>query len=159
MKNIAIIDIESQGASTSYSSIISIAGILVNPDLKEIERFELNCRNKPGHVPDPYSLWVNKGFYQMKKSNSSHYQLMKELHKIIKKWSPCIWIGWNSIGFDFIMLQKENYKSLFPAYVLNTNSNEQADFLPVARSSKLFFPKSINTTFSEKKILFSNLKA
>ena len=55
MKNIAIIDIESQGASTSYSSIISIAGILVNPDLKEIERFELNCRNKAGHVPDPYS--------------------------------------------------------------------------------------------------------
>ena len=87
----------------------------------------------------------------MKKSNSSHYQLMKELHKIIKKWSPCIWIGWNSIGFDFVMLQKENYKSLFPAYVLNTNSNEQADFLPVARSSKLFFPKSISTTFSEKK--------
>jgi len=85
MKNIAIIDIESQGASTSYSSIISIAGILVNPDLKEIERFELNCRNKAGHVPDPYSLWVNKGFYQMKKSNSSHYQLMKELHKIINQ--------------------------------------------------------------------------
>jgi len=151
MKNIAIIDIESQGASTSYSSIISIAGILVDSNLKEIERFELNCRNKPGHVPDPYSLWVNKGFDQMKKSNSSHYQLMKELHKIIKKWSPCIWIGWNSVGFDFIMLQKENYKSLFPPYVLNTNSNEQADFLPVARSSKLFFPKSINTNFSEKK--------
>ena len=151
MKNIAIIDIESQGASTSYSSIISIAGILVDSNLKEIERFELNCRNKPGHVPDPYSLWVNKGFDQMKKSNSSHYQLMKELHKIMKKWSPCIWIGWNSVGFDFIMLQKENYKSLFPPYVLNTNSNEQADFLPVARSSKLFFPKSINTNFSEKK--------
>ena len=124
---------------------------MVDSNLKEIERFELNCRNKPGHVPDPYSLWVNKGFDQMKKSNSSHYQLMKELHKIIKKWSPCIWIGWNSVGFDFIMLQKENYKSLFPPYVLNTNSNEQADFLPVARSSKLFFPKSINTNFSEKK--------
>ncbi len=150
MKNIAIIDIESQGASTSYSSIISIAGILVSSELKEIDRFELNCRNKPGHVPDPYSLWVNKGFYQMKKSNYSHYQLMKELHKLIKKWSPCVWIGWNSIGFDFIMIQKENYKSLFPPYALNTNSNEQADFLPVARSSKLFFPKSINTTFSEK---------
>ena len=33
-KNIAIIDIESNGASTSqeYASIISIAGILVSPD-------------------------------------------------------------------------------------------------------------------------------
>ena len=151
MKNIAIIDIESQGASTSYSSIISIAGILVNPELKEIERFELNCRNKPGHVPDPYSLWVNKGFFQMKQSNTSHYELMYQLHKIIKKWSPCFWIGWNSVGFDFVMLQKENYKALLPPYVLNTNSNEQADFLPVARASKLFFPKSINTSFSVKK--------
>ena len=151
MKNIAIIDLESQSASTSYGSIISIAGILVNSDLKELERFELNCRNKPGLVPDPYSLWVNKGFHQMKNSNLSHYQLMQELHKIIKKWSPCIWIGWNSIGFDFIMIQKENYKSLFPPYTLNTNSNEQADFLPVTRSSKIFFPNSINTKLSEKK--------
>ena len=151
MKNIAIIDLESQSASTSYGSIISIAGILVNSELEEIYRFELNCRNKPGHVPDPYSLWVNKGFDQMKNSNLSHYQLMQEFHKIIKKWSPCIWIGWNSVGFDFVMIQKENYKSLLPAYALNTNSNEQADFLPVARASKLFFPDSINTTLSEKK--------
>ena len=46
MKNIAIIDIESQGASTSYSSIISIAGILVDSNLKEIV------------VPDNYqSFW------------------------------------------------------------------------------------------------------
>ena len=36
MKNIAIIDIESQGASTSYSSIISIAGILLSSELKEL---------------------------------------------------------------------------------------------------------------------------
>ena len=41
MKNYAIIDIESQGASTSHASIISIAGILVNPELQELDRFEL----------------------------------------------------------------------------------------------------------------------
>ena len=39
MKNWAIVDIESQGASTSYASIISIAGILVNPELQELDRF------------------------------------------------------------------------------------------------------------------------
>ena len=36
MKNWAIVDIESQGASTSYASIISIAGILVSPELQEL---------------------------------------------------------------------------------------------------------------------------
>ena len=55
MKNIAIIDIESQGASTSYSSIISIAGILVNPDLKEIERFGKVCPQC--QVSLPFVLW------------------------------------------------------------------------------------------------------
>ena len=119
MKNYGIIDIESQGSSTSYSSIISIAGILVNPELQELERFELYCRNKPGYVPDPYSMWVNKGFDRMQSSNLSHFEMMKLLHQYIDKWSPCLWTTWNGIGFDYIMLQKENYKSLLPIYKTN----------------------------------------
>ena len=149
-KNIAIIDIESSGASTSYANIISIAGILVNPELEELDRFELYCRNKPGHVPDPYSMWVNKGLTRMKNSNLNHYSMMIELHKYISKWSPCVWTGWNSIGFDFVMLQKENYRSLFPIYRTNQNGNEHSDFLPVARASKHFYPDCIKTNFSEK---------
>ena len=150
MKNTAIIDIESQGASTSYSSIISIAGILVSPELEILDKFEFWCRNKPGHVPDPYSMWVNRGFSRMKNSNMSHYSMMTQLHQYIKKWSPCLWTGWNSIGFDFIMLQKENYRSLFPIYATNQNGNEHSDFLPVTRASKLFYPESIKTKLSEK---------
>ena len=80
-KNIAIIDIESNGASTSYANIISIAGILVSPELEVLDKFEFWCRNKPGHVPDPYSMWVNRGFTRMKNSNMSHYSMMTELHK------------------------------------------------------------------------------
>ena len=149
-KNIAIIDIESNGASTSYANIISIAGILVSPELEELDRFEFWCRNKPGHVPDPYSMWVNRGFTRMKNSNMSHYSMMTELHKYINKWSPCLWTGWNSIGFDFVMLQKENYRSLFPIYITNQNGNEHSDFLPVARASKLFYPDCIKTDLSKK---------
>ena len=151
MKNYGIIDIESQGASTSYSSIISIAGILVDPELQELERFELYCRNKPGYVPDPYSLWVNKGFDRMQSSNLSHFEMMKQLHQYIDKCSPCIWTTWNGFGFDFVMLQKEAYKSLLPIYKTNLGGNEHSDFLPVARASKLFFPDCLKTDISEKK--------
>ena len=151
MKNYAIIDIESQGASTSYASIISIAGILVSPELQELDRFEFYCRNKPGFVPDPYSLWVNKGFDRMKNSNLSHFEMMKQLHQYINKWSPCVWTGWNSIGFDFIMIQKSNYQNLLPIYITNTNGSEHSDFLPVARASKFFYPDCLKTELSEKK--------
>jgi exodeoxyribonuclease-1 len=54
-------------------------------------------------------------------------------------------IGWKQTFVVFFLKHNK-----IKAYALNTNSNEQADFLPVARSSKLFFPKSINTTFSKK---------
>ena len=76
--------------------------------------------------------------------------MMKLLHEYINKWSPCIWTGWNAIGFDFVMLQKENYRSLFPIYITNQNGNEHSDFLPVTRASKIFYPDCIKTEISEK---------
>ena len=148
MKKIAIIDCESNGSSTSTSRIISISGILVNSDLVELDRFEFYCSNVPGYVPDPYSLWVNKGLKKLKETNMSHFNMMIELRKYIEKWSPCVWGSWNGISFDFPLIQKENYKTLLPIYATNTNGNEHADFLPVARSSKLFYPDALETNYS-----------
>ena len=39
---------------------------------------------------------------------------------------------------------------MFPIYATNTNGNEHGDFLPVARSSKLFYPDSLETNYSAK---------
>ena len=83
-------------------------------------------------------------------SNLSHFEMMKQLHQYIRKWSPIIWTGWNSLGFDFVMLQKENYKALLPIYITNTQGSEHSDFLQVARTSKLFFPDCIKTFLSDK---------
>ena len=55
MQNIAIIDCESQSASTATARIISISGILVNSDLQLLDKFELFCSNVPGYIPDPYA--------------------------------------------------------------------------------------------------------
>ena len=67
MKRIAI-DCEANGSSTSTSRIISISGI-PSSDLVELDRFEFYCSNVPGYVPDPYSLWVNKGLKKLKETN------------------------------------------------------------------------------------------
>ena len=79
----------------------------------------------------------------------SHYSMMLALHEIIQKWSPCIWATWNGHGYDYPLIEKENYRSLLPIYVLKTGGNEAADFLPWARAAKLFFPDSLKTTFSK----------
>ena len=148
MPNIAVLDYEAQSASTSYGKIISVTGILYNDQFQELDRFELFCRNVPGYIPDPYSLWVNKGLKKLKESNMSHYQLMLEMHKKINQWSPCIWATWNGHGYDYPLCEKENYRSLLPIYILKTNGNEAADFLPFARAAKLFYPNSLQTSYS-----------
>ena len=68
MANIAVLDFEAQSASTSTGKIISVTGILYNDQFQELDRFELFCRNVPGYIPDPYSLWVNKGLKKLKES-------------------------------------------------------------------------------------------
>jgi len=148
MANIAVLDFEAQSASTSTGKIISVSGILYNDQFQELDRFELFCRNVLGYIPDPYSLWVNKGLKKLKESNLSHYQLMLEMHKKINQWSPCIWATWNGHGYDYPLAEKENYRSLLPIYILKTNGNEAADFLPFARAAKLFYPKSLETSYS-----------
>ena len=75
MANIAVLDFEAQSASTSTGKIISVSGILYNDQFQELDRFELFCRNVPGYIPDPYSLWVNKGLKKLKDSNLSHTNL------------------------------------------------------------------------------------
>ncbi len=148
MPNIAVLDYESQSSSTSYGKVISCSAVLFSDQFQELDRFELFCRNVPGYIPDPYSLWVNKGLKKLKESNMSHYQLMLEMHKKINQWSPCIWATWNGHGFDFPLCEKENYRSLLPIYILKTNGNEAADFLPFARAAKLFYPNSLETSYS-----------
>ena len=148
MKNIALIDSESINSSTSTGVIFSLGGILLSPELEQLDSFELFCRNKPGHVLDPYSMWVNKGFHRMMKSNNSSLSMWYEFHKIVKKWqgeNGCIWGTYNGHSFDFPFIEKENYRALLPIYILKQNGNEAADFLPFVRASKIFFPNSFKT--------------
>ena len=42
--NLAIWDIESSSANTSWGSIIEVGGILVDPNFKELDRFNFRCR-------------------------------------------------------------------------------------------------------------------
>ena len=86
--NLAIWDIESSSASTSWGSIIEIGGILVDKNFKEIDRFNLRCRLPEGEIPQAMALIVNKTSVELlTKGNLSHYQMLNEVEKIFKKWS------------------------------------------------------------------------
>ena len=149
--NLVIWDIESSNANTDFGSIIEIGGILVDENLKEKDRFNLRCRLPEGEIPQAMALIVNKtGVDMLTKTNLSHYQMLAEVEKIFKKWSPAIFMGWSNIGFDDEMIRKEFFKGIRYPYITNASPNKRHDGLNIARAAYAVDPKVFKTEINQK---------
>ena len=149
--NLVIWDIESSNANTDFGSIIEIGGILVDENLKEKDRFNLRCRLPEGEIPQAMALIVNKtGVDMLTKTNLSHYQMLAEVEKIFKKWSPAIFLGWSNIGFDDEMIRKEFFKGIRYPYITNASPNKRHDGLNIARAAYAIDSAVLETETNEK---------
>jgi len=149
--NLAIFDIESSSASTDWGSIIEIGGILVDQDFKEKDRFNLRCSLPEGEIFQAMALIVNKtSIKQLTQTNLSHYQMLGEVEKIFKRWSPAIFLGWNSINFDEELIRKEFFKSIRYPYITNAAPNKRHDGINIARAAYAIDPTILETEINEK---------
>ena len=149
--NLAIWDIESSSASTDFGSIIEIGGILVDENFKEKDRFNFRCRLPEGEIPQAMALIVNKtSIKQLTQGNLSHYQMLGEVEKIFKKWSPAIFLGWSNIGFDDEMIRKEFFRGIRYPYLTNTSPNKRHDGLNIARGAYAIDSSVLKTEINEK---------
>ena len=82
--------------------------------------------------------------------NLSHYGLIKKLQDKFKKWSPAIFIGYNTISFDEEFLRKTFFKLLLEPYITQFNGNKSADVLGITRSSKYYYPECLEVGMNEK---------
>ena len=149
--NLVVWDIESSGASTDWSSIIEIGGVLVDENLKEIDRFNLRCSLPEGEIFQAMALIVNKtSIKQLTQTNLSHYQMLGEVEKIFKKWSPAIFLGWSSIGFDEELIRKEFFKGIRYPYISSAAPNMRHDGINIARAAYAVDPSILQTEINEK---------
>ena len=149
--NLAIWDIESSSASTDFGSIIEIGGILLDKNFKEKDRFNLRCRLPEGEIPQCMALIVNKTSVDLlTKTNLSHYQMLGEVEKIFKKWSPAIFLGWSNIGFDDEMIRKEFFRSIRYPYLTNTSPNKRHDGLNITRAAYAIDNSVLKTEINAK---------
>ena len=149
--NLAIWDIESSSASTDFGRIIEIGGILVDENFNEKDRFSLRCRLPEGEIPQAMALIVNKtSIKQLTQGNLSHYQMLGEVEKIFKKWSPAIFLGWSNIGFDDEMIRKEFFKGIRYPYITNAAPNKRHDGINIARAAYAIDQTVLNTEINEK---------
>ncbi len=149
--NLAIWDIESSSASTDFGSIIEIGGVLVDQNFKEKDRFNLRCSLPEGEIFQAMALIVNKtSIKQLTQTNLSHYQMLAEVEKIFKKWSPAVFLGWSNIGFDDEMIRKEFFKGIRYPYLTNAAPNKRHDGINIARAAYAIDPSILEVEFNEK---------
>ncbi len=149
--NLVIWDIESSSASTDFGSIIEIGGILVDENFKEKDRFNFRCRLPEGEIPQAMALIVNKtSIKQLTQGNLSHYQMLGEVEKTFRKWSPAIFLGWSNIGFDDEMIRKEFFKGIRYPYITNASPNKRHDGINIARAAYAVDTSVLKTEINEK---------
>ena len=135
-------DTETTGTHTSFDQILQFAAIRTDPDLNEVERFDIRCRLLPHIVPAPGAMRVTgvQAARLTDKALPSHYEMMSAIRKKMLEWSPSTFLGYNSIEFDEPLLRQSYYKTLHPPYLTNSSGNSRTDVMRAVQAASLFTP-------------------
>ncbi len=151
MPNFVFYDFETSSSNKYWGQIIQIGAILTNENLEELDRFDARCRLSPGIIPEAMALIVNKTSPTMlKKSNLSHYEMIRQFIGTLKRWGKATYIGFNSIEFDEEFLRCTLFQTLEYPYITVTNGNTRGDILSLARAANLYYPKTLKNSVNEK---------
>ena len=151
MSNFVFYDFETSSSNKYWGQIIQIGAVLTNDNLDELDRFDARCRLSPGVIPEAMALIVNKTSPSMlKKSNLSHYQMIRQFVETLKRWGKATYIGFNNIEFDQEFLRNTLFQTLEYPYLTTTNGNTAADILGLARAANLYYPKTLKNSVNEK---------
>lgn len=135
-------DCETSGLNTRFDQILHFAAVRTDETLEEVEIFEVRCRLDRHVLPHPQALALTNRTLSdaYDPSLPSHYEMMREVAALIERWSPAVFIGYNSIGFDEEMLRHSLYRTLHDPYLTTKNGNARGDALGLTRSAAFFRP-------------------
>ena len=151
MSNFVFYDFETSSSNKFWGQIIQIGAILTNDNLDELDRFDARCRLSPGIIPEAMALIVNKTSPAMlKKSNLSHYEMIRQFIQTLKRWGKATYVGFNSIEFDEEFLRCTLFQTLEYPYITSTNGNTRGDILSLARAANLYYPNTLKNSVNEK---------
>ena len=149
--NICIWDIETDSSQTDFLNILEIGAILINDNFQELDRFSFRCRLPDGVIPQAAALLVNKTPVKMlTQANLSQYQMLAEVEKKFKEYSPAIFIGYSNINFDDEAIRKSFFRGLRYPYITNATPNKRHDGLNIARGAYAVDKNVLLTEINDK---------
>jgi len=129
-------DTETTGTKTSFDQILQFAAIKADDELNILDKFNIRCGLLPYIVPSPGALLVTGATVaDITTCPLSHFEMMRQMHAKMHRWSQggSIFVGWNSMKFDEMLLRQGYYQTLLPVYQTNTNGNGRADMMRMAQ--------------------------
>ena len=149
--NYVVWDIETDSAQLDWATMIEIGAILLDENFKEMERFSARCRMPQDRVPSATALCINKSNVDLiTKGNLSHYEMISQVEKKFKEWSPATFMGFSSVGFDDEILRREFFKSLRKPYLINTEGNARHDALNMIKAAFAIDENVLKTELNPK---------
>jgi exodeoxyribonuclease-1 len=126
-------DLETTGISPEFDQPLQFAAILTDENFVEKNRVNLRCRLAPHILPSPQALVVTRVSPDQLTDPSlpSLFEFSQQVAEFTERWSPAIWVGYNTIKFDEEVLRQTFYQNLSPnIYVTQFNGNTRFDILP-----------------------------
>lgn len=130
----AFYDFETTGTSPQFDQPLQFAAILTDGEFQEVERINIRARLDPYVLPAPWALAVTGVTPEQLNDPSlpSGFDFSRQLSDVIKRWGPCVWIGYNTIKFDEEFFRQAFYQNLHPSpYLTQMNGNERMDLMKV----------------------------
>mgnify|MGYP003647267784 CR=1 FL=1 len=145
-------DTETTGLDTTFGQILQFAAVRTDENFQEVDRFEIRSRLMPHVVASPGAMRVTKVSANALSDPAipSHYQMVSAIRQKLLEWSPAIFIGYNSIGYDEPLLRQAFYQSLYSTYLTNTNGNRRMDALKVVQAASVFAPDVLTIPVNAK---------
>ena len=143
--NYIFYDLETSGLSKAFDQIFRFAAIKTDPNLKEIERYEISIKLRPDVIPSPEALRVTRlGIEDILNKGICEFEGLKEIHKIFNQ-PNVITLGYNSIKFDNEFLRYGFYRNLLDPYTHQySNGNFKADVMSMVLIYFLFKKDVLN---------------
>ena len=144
--NLIFYDTETTGIQKDFSQILQCGSVLTDSSLTVIDEQNIGCAPLPWVIPQPMAMLTNKKI-DLFNSNTSHYQMMKDLQSQWKQWSaqnPAIFITYNGHAFDEELIRRQFFWNLLEPYTTNTNGNGRLDLMLMIHNIAAFFSNEIS---------------
>jgi exodeoxyribonuclease-1 len=136
---------QSTGTDVFFDQILRFAAIRMDAELRETDRFEIRSRVLPHVIPAPRAMCLS-GLTVSELADQrapSHYEMVREIRRKLAAWSPCVFVGWNSLELHEGLLRLALYKTLHHPYLTNTNGNQRSDAMRMAQACSIFMPSAL----------------